>query len=505
MINIKKALVSVSSKDKLLELCATLKKFNVQIIATSNTYSFLYEKGIDSIQVSKYTAFPEIINGRVKTLHPKVFGGILARKEKNEIDEINQFGIDKIDLVCVNLYPFEKISKASDNEALLLDEIDIGGVSLLRASAKNYKETVTIPSPLFYDDIIEELIKNNGGVSESLSFKLMKKTFFITSYYDATIFSKFSLLSDEEVSFGFYEKLANLKYGENPHQQASYWKVLPTNDSLILGTEQLNGKELSYNNILDSNCGLSLLDEFENPCCTIIKHNSPCGVAEANNITEAFVNAYKCDPVSAYGGIYLFNREIEKDLAQNLNSLFLEVIIAPSFSDDALEILSKKKNLRILKRLNNKDMEIELKSLRDGILLQRKDDKLFDEIRVITGESLRKEIVDEIIFGLKVVKYVKSNAIIITNNRRTFGIGGGQPNRVQSAKIALSQAGSNAENALLISDGFIPFKDTICEAANYGIKYVIEPGGSIRDQEVIDEAKNKNIILIFTGIRHFLH
>lgn len=505
MINIKRALVSVSSKEKLLDLCQTLRKFDVQIIATSNTYSFLNEKGIEAAHISKYISFPEIINGRVKTLHPKIFGGILARKEKDEIAEINQYGIDKIDLVCVNLYPFEKVSKATDNEPLLLDEIDIGGVALLRASAKNYKETVTIPDPFYYDEVIEELIKNNGSISESLSFKLMKKTFLLTSSYDATIFSKFSSLSGEEIINEFYQKVADLRYGENPHQSASYWKIFPSNNSLILGTEQLSGKELSYNNILDTNSGLTLLDEFEDPACVIVKHNSPCGVAEAENLTEAYLAAYECDPVSAYGGIYLFNREVGIEIAQHLSSLFLEVICAPSFSDEALKILNRKKSLRILKRVFNEDMKIEFRTVRDGILLQDKDNKLFQEIKVMTGEPLQKEIIKEILFGLKVVKHVKSNAIVVTKNRRTFGIGGGQPNRVQSARIALSQAGDNAKNAILISDGFIPFKDTICEAEKFGIKYVVEPGGSIRDIEVIDEAKNKNIILIFTGIRHFLH
>ena len=505
MIEIKRALISVSSKEKLLELCKALQKFNVEIIATSNTCSFLKEKGIEAIHVSKYTSFPEIINGRVKTLHPKIFGGILARRERDEILEINKYGIGKIDLVCVNLYPFEKVSREIDNEGLLLDEIDIGGVALLRATAKNYKETVPIPDPCHYDEVISELTKNNGSISESLSFRLMKRTFLLTSLYDATIFSKFSSLSGEEVDFRFWKKVANLRYGENPHQSASYWTLFPLGDSLILGTKQLHGKELSYNNILDTSSGLDLIDEFEKSACSIIKHTNPCGVSEAENIEEAYFNAYESDPISAYGGIYLFNREVTIEIAKHLDSLFVEVICAPSYSEEALNLLSYKKNLRILKKISNESPKNEFRSVRDGVLLQYKDDKLFSEIKVWAYETISKERMEEIVFGLKVVKHVKSNAIVITRNKRTFGIGCGQPNRVLSAKIALTKAGNNAEGAILVSDGFIPFKDTIEEAEKFGIRYVVEPGGSVRDMEVIDEAKKKNIILIFTGIRHFLH
>lgn len=506
MIKIERALVSVSSKEKLFEFCKVLRDFNVEIIATSNTYSFLKEKGIESIHISKYTDYPELINGRVKTLHPKIFGGILAREEKGEISEINKYGIKKIDLVCVNLYPFIKVSEKTDNEELLLDEIDIGGVALLRAAAKNYKETVSVPDPSFYDEVISDLVENNGFISESLSFKLLKETFRLTSSYDAAIFSKFSFLSGENVSLKCFKKVTDLRYGENPHQNASYWKVLPAKDSLILGMEQLHGKELSYNNILDVSSGLQLINEFSESACAIIKHTNPCGVAVAENIESAYLNAYESDPVSAYGGIYLFNREVNSKTAEYLSNLFIEVVCAPSYSEDALNLLKKKKNLRILKKVTNDFPEYEFRSVGNGILMQSKDEQLYSEIKVYpTFESISEEIMKEILFGLKVAKHVKSNAIIITKDRKTIGIGCGQPNRVLSAKIALSQAGDKAKGAILTSDGFIPFKDTIEEAAKYGIKYVVEPGGSIRDTEVIDEAKKNNIILIFTGMRHFLH
>lgn len=505
MIKIKRALISVSSKEKLFDLCKVLKDFKVELIATSNTYSFLKEKGIETTLISKYTSYPELINGRVKTLHPKIFGGILAREEKGEISEVNKYGIEKIDLVCVNLYPFLKVSKESDNEELLLDEIDIGGVALLRAAAKNYKETVPIPDPSFYDEVISELVKNNGFISESLSFKLLKETFLITSSYDTEIYSKFSALSGEDVSFRLYKKVANLRYGENPHQTASYWKPPSLKDSSILGLNQLQGKELSYNNILDVYSGLRLLDEFKECACAIVKHTNPCGVAETEDIVKAYFNAFESDPVSAYGGIFLLNKEVNKEIAEHLNSLFVEVICAPSYSEEAMDLLSRKKSLRILKRVSNDFPEYEFRSVGNDILLQSKDDQLFSEFKVHSYETISKETKEEIIFGLKVVRHVKSNAIIVTKDKKTIGIGCGQPNRVLSAKIALSQAGNKAKGAILTSDGFIPFKDTIEEAAKYGIKYVVEPGGSIRDMEVIDESKKRNIILIFTGIRHFLH
>jgi len=505
MIMIKRAIISVSDKNHLLALAKALCSHKVEIIATNRTCLYLSENKIPCTMLADYIGFPEMIHGRVKTLHPKVFAGILARHQYGEIEEITTYGVRKIDLVCVNLYPFQDAIQHSDLEEKWLDEIDIGGVSLLRASAKNYQECVTLSDPSDYPDFINSLNKNNGCVPISYSFECMKRAFLRTSYYDAQIAMQFCNREKEELTVTYLQKNTPLRYGENPHQQAALWTTYPPVSSFPMGLRMIHGKEMSYNNYLDSSMGLQLLDEFDRPASVIVKHNNPCGCAESDNLDEAYERAYACDPVSAYGGIFLFNRPVTESIAKHIHEHFTEVVVAPSFDENALSFLTQKKNIRLLKREEILHPLREVKSLYQSYLIQTPDNKLCSGMEVMTGEVLSPEEIEEIQFGLKVVKHVKSNAIVITNHHTTLGIGSGQPNRINSTKLSLSQAGEEAKGAILCSDAYFPFVDSIQEAAKHGIRIMVEPGGSIRDAEIIDEAKKHDIIIVFTGLRHFLH
>lgn len=507
MIPIRKALISVHDKSNLKELCQILRRYEVDIIATGSTHAHLKDLGFSAQLISDYTHFPELIHGRVKTLHPKIFGGILARSTHGELEEIKRHEIDKIDLVVVNLYPFEQRAENTDQEEALCDEVDIGGVSLLRAAAKNFRNTVVLPKPSLYNDFIQSIQTHHGAVPPELSKSMMKKTFFITSQYDWAIFQKFSSLDGESWQNRVLKKHSHLRYGENPHQNASYWiNPLKEDDSeLIMGCKILGGKELSYNNLLDVSAGLCLMDEFKDPLVAIIKHTNPCGVSIGSDIGLALEKAYACDPVSAFGGIFFFNREITLPVAQFLSSRFVEIILAPSFQADALELLQQKKNLRLLQRMESKVNKEKLLSLYQGVLLSDSDQELYRDLKIVAGGEPSPERLSDLLFGLKVVKHVKSNAIAIVKDNCTLGLGMGQANRVQSTILALQQAGKNAKGAVLVSDGYFPFADSIEQAKNYGIDLIAEPGGSIRDAEVIEAAKANDITLIFTGLRHFMH
>ena len=507
MIPIRKALISVHDKTLLDELCQVLNKYKVDIIATGSTCAYLKEKGISAQLISDYTGFPELIHGRVKTLHPKVFGGILARPTHGELEEIKQHGIDKIDLLVVNLYPFEQRAESTDQEEALCDEIDIGGVSLLRAAAKNFRNTVILPKPSFYQEFIQTMQTYHGAIPSEFSKTLMKKTFFITSQYDWAIFQKFSALDGENWQNQVWKKQAPLRYGENPHQKASYWiNPLKEDDSdLIMGCKVLGGKELSYNNLLDISAGLGMMDEFKDPLTAIFKHTNPCGVSIAKDFEQTLQRAYDCDPVSAFGGIYFFNCELTLPMAKFLSSRFVEIVLAPSYQTEALELLQQKKNLRLLQRLNIRSSKEKLRSLYNGFLIQDSDQELYQDLKIVAGTEPKPEILSDLLFGLKVVKHVKSNAIVIVKDTSTLGIGMGQANRVQSTILALQQAGNKAKGAVLVSDGYFPFTDSIEQAKAHGIDVIAEPGGSMRDAEVIEAAKANNITLIFTGLRHFMH
>lgn len=505
MISIKRAIVSVSSKEGLIPLCKVLFEKKVEILCTTNTHHILKENGISSILISEYTGFPELINGRVKTLHPKIFAGILARESHQETKEIQEYQIGKIDLVCVNLYPFDRASENTDNTEIWQDEIDIGGVSLLRASAKNYQECVTLSDPVFYPLFLEEFTKGEGLISIDFSYHMMQQTFLLTGQYDLKIAKKFLEKEKKDINVLIQQKTYPLRYGENPHQSGAYWNSIHDNSGLILGCQQLHGKDLSYNNILDVSMGLDLSDEFEDPASVIVKHNNPCGVSENLNLAQAYQAAYACDPVSAYGGVFLFNREVTKDIAVHVHSIFAEIVCAPSFSEEALSTLRQKKNIRLLQRVKIDQALEEVRSVGNSFLIQEKDRKLIEKIEVKSGKELEDTDLKDIYFGIKVVKHVKSNAIVIVKNKTTIGICGGQPNRINSTLMSLKQAGAKAIGATLVSDAYFPFSDSLLEAKKAEIKIVVEPGGSIRDPEIIDEAKKNDIILVFTGLRHFLH
>ncbi|MCK5847659.1 MAG: bifunctional phosphoribosylaminoimidazolecarboxamide formyltransferase/IMP cyclohydrolase [Caldisericia bacterium] len=513
MIKIKNALISVSDKSNLLDLAEVLTQNRVKIFATGSTYKNITDGGFTCNKVSEYTNFPEIINGRVKTLHPKVFGGILSRTRTNgEIEETESYDIIKFDLVCVNLYPFSKKATETNNTELLLDNIDIGGVALLRASAKNFLECVTLSNPDQYLEFINTLQENNGHIPVKTSKQLMKKSFLLTSMYDASIVKKFTE-EDNQIQSIYMSKNISLRYGENPHQSASFWTPIDKPNCiepiLPLGCKKIHGKELSYNNILDTGIGLDLIDEFKDvPTSVILKHTSPCGAASSSTIEDAYKKAFAGDPISAFGGIFIFNKEVTAPIAEHINSVFVEIVCSPSYSEEALKILTKKKNIRILKRIKHNSLDLRIRDAGNGFLIQDKDKELFSKIEVITEETLSESDTADIIFGLQTLKYVKSNAILVCKNRQILGIGGGQPNRIDSTRISLSHAKErfgDLTGSVLCSDAYFPFADSIQEASKYGIRIVVEPGGSIKDKLVIEEAKKLGVILVFTGQRHFLH
>lgn len=505
MIQIKRALLSVSSKDHLIELASALAEKQVEIIATNRTYQTLQDNHVPCILLSDYTGYPEMIHGRVKTLNPKIFAGILARNQYGEMEEITSHGIQKFDLVCVNLYPFHEAIQHSAEEEKWLDEIDIGGVSLIRASAKNYHECVTLSDPSDYSAFLNEFQQNNGSISLDFSLECMKRSFLRTSQYDAQIAKQFHNREEETLAVYYMHKHTSLRYGENPHQSAGLWMTAPAKTNFPMGLRILHGKEMSYNNFLDTSMGMKLLDEFERPACVIVKHNNPCGCSEGDSLDEAYQQAYSCDPVSAYGGIFLFNRPPTASIVQHIHEHFAEVVVAPTYPENVVKILQQKKNVRILQREEMVQPVEEIRSVHQSYLIQTPDSDLLSEIKVMTGEALTQDDIEEIKFSLKVVKHVKSNAIVVTNHHTTYGIGSGQPNRINSTRFSLAQAGENAKGAYLCSDAFFPFPDSVLEASKYGIRIIIEPGGSIRDAEIIDEAKKHGMILIFTGLRHFLH
>jgi len=496
-----RALVSTFYKEGIDRFCNFLCKKGVEIISTGGTYKYLKEKGIPATEVKEITGFEEILDGRVKTLHPNIHAGILAvRDNKNHMNFLKEKGIGTIDFVIVNLYPFfEKIYEDLTFEEKI-EFIDIGGPSMLRAAAKNFKDVVVICDHRDYELVINEFEKF-GDVRYETRKYLAGKVFNLISCYDALIAN--FLLEDsypEYLSLP-YKKAMDLRYGENPHQRAAFYVKLDGNGSMK-DFEKLNGKELSYNNIKDIDIAWKLVCEFEEPACCAVKHNIPCGVALGFDVYDAFLKTLECDPVSIFGGIVAFNRKLDKKTAEKLVEIFLEVIIAPNFDKEALEILGSKKNLRVIKMKSKPLDKIEVVSVDGGILLQSVDDKLIGELEVVTEKSPTKEEIEDMIFGMKVVKYVKSNAIVVVNNKKAVGIAGGQVNRIWAACQALERGkGAN----VLVSDAFFPFSDVVKEAAKYNIKAIMQPGGSLRDKESIDACNKYGISMVFTKIRHFKH
>ncbi|MGC8868703.1 MAG: bifunctional phosphoribosylaminoimidazolecarboxamide formyltransferase/IMP cyclohydrolase [Sulfurihydrogenibium sp.] len=511
----KRALISVSDKTGIVEFAKELVNLGYQIVSSSGTAKHLKENGIEVLEVSQVTGFPEILDGRVKTLHPKIHGGILAiRDNPQHLKQLNENDITPIDIVAINLYPFEETVKKGADLDEIIENIDIGGPAMVRAAAKNYKFVTIITDPNDYETVIKEL-KENGDVSIDTRKLLSLKAFRHTALYDSIIATvlneKFGINEDfpKELTIPMRKK-TNLRYGENPHQKASLY-VNPIEEGLsVADSEILQGKEMSYNNYLDVEASLLLVKEFENPACVIVKHNNPCGVAERDNLYEAYQLALQTDPKSAFGGIVAFNRQLDGKTAKTLTELFLEVVVAPSFSEEALDILKTKKNLRVVK-IKNFDKEIvgkDLKRLTGGYLVQDRDKGLYETLEVVTERKPTEKELEDLIFALKVVKHVKSNAVVIAKDRRSVGIGVGQTSRVDSLETAVKKAQEFSlplEGSVLASEAFFPFRDSIDFAAKYGIKAVIQPGGSIRDGEVIQACNEHGIAMIFTKMRHFKH
>ena len=504
----KRALISVSDKTNIVEFAKGLEKHGFEVISTGGTYTHLKNNGVSCISIEDVTHFPEILEGRVKTLHPKIHGGLLS-KRGNELHNkhVAENNIEYIDLVCVNLYPFEAtVKKEGVSEEEIIENIDIGGPSMLRSAAKNFNDVAVVTDINDYTKILEELEK--GGISYETRRALAIKVFNTTASYDAAIanyFNKKDKLVPERLTLS-YNLQDSLRYGENPHQKA-YHYVQDNNESYALqNAVQLHGKEMSYNNIQDASAALDILSEFDETTCVAVKHMNPCGVATGSSVFEAYSRAYEADPVSIFGGIVAVNGKVDKETAEKMHSIFLEIILATDYDEEALEILTKKKNLRIYKLSEkNNNHEQQIKSVRGGILVQDFNDKLADEYESVTEKKVDETQQRDIEFGLKVVKHVKSNAIVVVKGGQTLGIGAGQMNRVGSCKIALEQAGEKARGAVLASDAFFPMRDSADIATEYGIAAIVQPGGSIRDQESIDACNEKGVAMVFSKIRHFKH
>lgn len=498
----KRALISVYDKTNLLSLAQFLLSRDVEILSTGGTYKFLKENAVAVTEVSEVTGFEEILDGRVKTLHPVIHSGILAIRDNSEhMETINRKGIAPIDMVVVNLYPFfDKVEEDLSFEEKV-EFIDIGGPTMIRAAAKNFKDVIVVTDTADYEEIIRQL-DDNGQVDFQTRKHLAGKVFNLMSAYDAAI-SNFLL--DEENYPQYltvsYKKQLDLRYGENPHQSAAYY-TSTTGKGAMKNFEQLNGKELSYNNIKDMDIAWKVVSEFEETVCCAVKHNTPCGVALGSSLLEAYKKAYECDPMSIFGGIAAFNKKVDKVAAEELAKIFLEIVIAPDFDEDALDVLRAKKNLRVIRGESKPQNRFEFVSVDGGMLAQETNSKLMDEINYVTEKKPTEEQMTDLLFGMKVVKYVKSNAIVVIKDGMAKGIGGGQTNRIWAASHALDRA---KDGVVLASDAFFPFGDVAEEAAKYNIKAIIQPGGSIRDNESIEACNKNGIAMVFTGVRHFKH
>ena len=513
-IKIRRALLSVSDKTGIIELAKFLQKENVEIISTGGTLRHLKENNIEVTDIASFTGSPEMMGGRVKTLHPKVHAGILSRRIEDE-NEIEKNSIEEIDLIVVNLYPFEKtISKQSSLEDAI-ENIDIGGPAMTRAAAKNFYHVAVISSPNDYENFKNEFVKNKE-ISYETRLMLSKKAFSLISHYDLAISDYLETLGQNDLPnsiFGKFSKTDELRYGENPHQKAAFYLDNNKESSGISSAVQMQGKELSYNNISDTDAAIECVSNFSKPTCVIVKHANPCGVASSENILDAYKKAFACDPNSAFGGIIAFNRELDEKTSNFLkDNQFIEVLAAPKFTNGALRSFQDKKNVRLLeiKNLKKSDSGMQFHSVNSGLLLQSIDTGEIDvnDLKTVSKRIPNQDELTNSLFAWKVCKYVKSNAIVYAFNNQTLGIGAGQMSRIDSAEIAVrkaSKAGFNLKDSCMASDAFFPFRDSIDEAAKNGISCVIQPGGSIRDEEVISAADEANMIMIFTGMRHFRH
>ncbi len=508
----KRALISVSDKTGVVEFARELTMLDYEIVSTGGTAKALKEAGVAVTGISDVTHFPEILEGRVKTLHPAVHGGILAKGTAEHMAVLAEHNITPIDLVVVNLYPFQAtVAKPGVTLEDAIENIDIGGPTMVRSAAKNHDRVGIVVNPARYDSVIAEL-KETGALSLATKRSLALEAFQHTAQYDAAISH---YLSDAfgadpfsgEIAFGG-QKIQELRYGENPHQKAAFYRSGIPASGTVANAKQLHGKELSYNNIVDVDAAWQLVNEFVQPAAVIIKHTNPCGTAIGETLAEAYHRAYEADSVSAFGGIIAVNRPMDKATAEQIVTTFMEAVIAPSFDEESLDILRTKKNLRLLEigeKVPNNDMWIEKVS--GGFLVQELDNHVLkaEDVKVVTEKAPTAEQMKELIFAWNIVKHVKSNAIVVTKDGQSLGVGAGQMNRVGSANIAFEQAGEKCKGAVLASDAFFPFRDTIDAAAAAGITAVIQPGGSVRDQESIDACNEHGIAMVFTGVRHFKH
>lgn len=505
-----RALISVSNKSGVVDLARNLVQFGVEIISTGGTARYLKEHGIKVVEVSEITSFPEILDGRVKTLHPLIHGAILAKRDSfSHAEELKKFSIHPVDIVVVNLYPFKETVSRTDNMEEIVENIDIGGPTLLRSAAKNFKDVLVLCDPKDYSWLTGKL-SNQEKITFEERMRLALKAFRHTACYDVVISEFFARKSRErcfpEVLVTGFEKITDLRYGENPHQKAALYREPFVKASSIVSAKQLHGKELSYNNVCDADSALAIVKEFDMPCAVAVKHTNPCGVACSGDIHEAFEMAYRADPMSIFGGIVAFNREVDESLARRLNEIYLELILAPGYSEEALDILKRKKNLRVLiVDLSKNDGDLEFRKISGGILVQTKDDFDYEKLSVVTKRSPTQNELEDLLFAWKVVKHVKSNAIVLAKNHRTLAIGAGQMNRVWPTEHCVRVAEKEAKGSALASDAFFPFPDALEVAAKAGVSAVIQPGGSIRDDQVIKVADLYNIAMVFTGTRHFKH
>lgn len=516
---ITRALISVSDKTGIVEFARALSERKVEILSTGGTARLLTENEVPVIEVSEHTGFPEMMDGRVKTLHPKIHGGILGRRGTDDA-VMRENEIDPIDIIVVNLYPFEQTVANPDCDLpTAIENIDIGGPTMLRAAAKNHKDVAVVVDAADYARVLEEMDSNNGAVTASTRFDLAVKTFEHTSSYDGAIANYLGArLGDEPAAFPRtinlqYQQVQTMRYGENPHQKAAFFVERDQPEACISTAKQLQGKELSYNNIGDTDAALECIKQYEEgPACVIVKHANPCGVALGSSLLESYDRAYSTDPESAFGGIIAFNQELDAETAQAIvDRQFVEVIIAPKISAAAMEVVSSKKNVRLLEcgewtaeALHRQDF----KRVNGGLLVQDADLQLNNELKVVTKRQPTEKEMQDLLFTWRVAKFVKSNAIVYGKNNMTIGVGAGQMSRINSARIAAfkaEHAGLEVPGSVMASDAFFPFRDGLDNAASVGIRAVIQPGGSMRDEEVIAAADEHDIAMVFTGMRHFRH
>jgi phosphoribosylaminoimidazolecarboxamide formyltransferase/IMP cyclohydrolase len=513
-VKVRRALLTVSDKRGLVDFARGLQELGVEIVSTGGTARELGEAGIGTRPVEDYTGFPEILDGRVKTLNPRIYAGLLAvRSNPEHVSTLSEHGIEPIDLVCVNLYPFERVAGqrgVEDHE--VIENIDIGGPTLIRAAAKNFPFSAVVVRPESYDAILDELRRSDGRLSEPTREALAMEAFGYTARYDAAISRWFA---EKEESFpGLYvrafEKVLDLSYGENPHQRAAYYSQAGARTDLLSMVSKLHGKELSFNNLLDLDAGRRLIEEFEVPAAAILKHNNPCGAAVGATAIEAFEKALATDPMSAFGGVFCFNRRVDKQLAQRLSEIFVELVFAPGYDEEGLELLMEKPNVRILDNQERRRVPIgehDIKRVRGGVLVQDRDSEseLREEMSVVTEVRPTEEQWGELLFALRICKHVRSNAIVLTKDLGTLGIGAGQMSRVDSVRLAIEKAQGPLEGSVMASDAFFPFPDGPQAAIDAGVKAIIQPGGAQRDAEVIEACEKAGIAMVFTARRHFRH